>query len=228
MAIKISKQFLFRKLHQLTGIMPLALFLFAHFFTNSKALGGAKKFNDAAAEIHAIPYLIIIEWAGIFLPLIYHAVYGLFITWETRANNISYPYARNWFYTLQRATGVLLFFFIFFHVLNFRFGLIPGLNLTPIAGNADQAFDIVAREFQVPWVVIVYIIGVTATVVHLANGLWLFAVDWGIVIGERAQRVTAYACAAFGVALLAVGLNAMAAFIWQGGILGKLGLGAYH
>jgi len=28
----------------------------------------------------------------------------------------------------------------------------------------------------------------------LANGIWLFLVDWGITIGERAQRLTGYAC----------------------------------
>jgi len=69
---------------------------------------------------------------------------------------------------------------------------------------------------------VVYTIGITATVWHLANGLWLFAVDWGIVIGERAQRLTGYACIGFGVFLLAVGLNAMIAFIRPGGLLGGI------
>lgn len=228
MAINISKQFLFRKLHQLSGIAPLGLFIFAHFFTNSKALGGAEKFNDAVGDLHSVPYLIFIEWLGIFIPLIYHAVYGLFITWETRANNIAYPYARNWFYTIQRTTGIIVFFFVFFHILNFRFGLIPGLNTTPVAGNAEIAFALVAEEFQRLWVVVVYVIGITATVWHLANGFWLFAVDWGIVIGAQAQRYAGYACAALGVALLATGLNAMAAFIWKGGLLGSEFWGMYR
>lgn len=227
MAVKISNAFLFRKLHQLSGIAPLGLFIFVHFYTNSKALGGPDKFNKAADEIHSLPYLIFIEWMGIFLPLIYHAVYGMFITWEWRPNQLAYPYARNWFYAIQRATGVILFFFILFHVLNFRFGLVPGLNTTPVAGNADKAFDIVSGEFQIPWVVAVYVVGIVATVWHLANGLWLFAVDWGIVIGANAQRYTGYACMAFGVGLLAVGLNAMAAFIWKGGLLGSEFWGMY-
>ena len=49
---------------------------------------------------------------------------------------------------------------------------------------------------------IIYVIGITATVWHFANGIWLFLVDWGITIGERAQRLTGYACIAFGVVLL--------------------------
>jgi hypothetical protein len=47
-------------------------------------------------------------------------------------------------------------------------------------------------------------------------------VDWGITIGERAQRLTGYACIAFGVFLLAVGINAAIAFIRPGGLLGGL------
>lgn len=222
MAVRLSSTFLLRKLHQLTGIVPLGLFLLEHFYTNSKALTGAGDFNKAVGELQSIPYIIFVEIIGIFIPLVYHAVYGLFITWEARPNNLHYPYPRNWFYTIQRVTGLILFFFILFHVLNFRFGLIPGLNTLSVADNPDRAFDIVSREFRSAVIFAVYIIGVAATVWHFANGLWLFAVDWGVVIGERAQRVMGYACIAFGVFLLGVGVNAMTAFIRDGGLLGGL------
>jgi succinate dehydrogenase / fumarate reductase cytochrome b subunit len=55
---------------------------------------------------------------------------------------------------------------------------------------------------------------------HLANGLWLFLVDWGVVIGATAQRLTGYACAAIGLALFFVGLNSAVAFVRPGGLLG--------
>src|SRR5204862_6131945 len=163
-----------------------------------------------------------VEIGGIFIPLIYHAVYGLVITVEARPNNLYYPYARNWFYTIQRVTGIILFFFITFHVLNFRFGMIPGLNTLSVAEHPMQSFDIVSREFNNSVIFAVYVVGIAATVWHLANGLWLFAVDWGIVIGERAQRLTSYACIAIGLLLLDVGINAEFAFIWKGGLLGGI------
>lgn len=222
MAVKISRTFLLRKLHQLSGIVPLGAFLLEHFYTNSKALTGAADFNSAVDDLQSIPYILFLEIGGIFIPLIYHAVYGLFITWETRPNNLSYPYPRNWFYTIQRVTGMVLFFFILFHVLNFRFGLIPGLNEKSVAHYPDEAFQIVSGEFQIPIIFAVYMVGILATVWHFANGLWLFAVDWGIVIGERAQRLTGYACIAFGAFLLAVGVNAAVAFIRPGGLLGGI------
>ena len=222
MAVRLSRTFVLRKLHQLTGIIPLGVFLLEHFYTNSKAMTGRNDFNDAVKDLQSIPYILFVEIVGIFIPLIYHAVYGLFITWEARPNNLAYPYPRNWFYTIQRVTGIILFFFITFHVLNFRFGLIPGLNDLSVADNPRLAYDIVSRECNNSVIFAVYVVGIAATVWHLANGLWLFAVDWGIVIGERAQRLTGYACIAIGLLLLAVGINAEFAFIWKGGLLGGI------
>ncbi|HYR76329.1 MAG TPA: hypothetical protein VEM96_10850 [Pyrinomonadaceae bacterium] len=222
MAIRLSRTFVLRKLHQLTGIMPLGFFLLEHFYTNSKALTGPADFNNAVRDLQSIPYILFVEIGGIFIPLIYHAVYGILITAEARPNNLNYPYPRNWFYTVQRLTGIILFFFITFHVLNFRFGLIPHLNNLSVADNPGQAFAIVSREFRMIPIFVVYVIGITATVWHLANGIWLFLVDWGITIGERAQRLTGYACIAFGVLLLAVGINAAVAFIRPGGLLGGI------
>ncbi|MGH9927940.1 MAG: succinate dehydrogenase [Pyrinomonadaceae bacterium] len=222
MAIHLSRTFILRKLHQLSGIMPLGLFLLEHFYTNSKALAGAADFNNAVKDLQSIPYILFVEIGGIFIPLIYHAVYGLVITVEARPNNLNYPYPRNWFYLIQRITGVILFFFITFHLLHFRFGLITPLNNLAVAHNPGQAFDIVAGGFRLAPIFIVYLIGITATVWHLANGIWLFLVDWGITIGERAQRLTGYACIGFGVVLLLVGINAAIAFIRPGGLLGGL------
>ncbi len=222
MAIKLSRTFVLRKLHQLSGIVPLGIFLLEHFYTNSKALSGPADFNEAVKDLQSIPYILFVEICGIFIPLIYHAVYGLVITWEARPNNLDYPYPRNWFYLIQRITGVILFFFITFHVLNFRFGLIPGLNTISVAHSPNQAFDIVSREFRLIPIFLIYMIGITATVWHFANGIWLFMVDWGITIGERAQRLTGYACIAFGAVLLLVGINAAVAFIRPGGLLGGI------
>jgi succinate dehydrogenase / fumarate reductase cytochrome b subunit len=222
LAIRLSRTFVLRKLHQLSGIVPLGFFLLEHFYTNSKALNGAASFNDSVKDLQSIPYILFVEIGGIFIPLIYHAVYGLVITVEARPNNLAYPYPRNWFYLIQRITGVILFFFITFHVLNFRFGMIPGLNTISVAHRPDLAFDIVSREFRMVPIFIVYMIGIASTVWHLANGLWLFMVDWGIAVGERAQRLTGYACIGFGIVLLLVGINAAVAFIRPGGLLGGI------
>jgi len=220
MSINISGHFLLRKLHQLTGILPLGVFLLEHFYTNSKALGsvatgksGEQLFNEAVADLQSIPYILFIEVFGIFIPLIYHGVYGLIITFQGKPNVGAYDYGRNWMYFFQRVTGVILFVFITFHVLNFMFGLIYGLNDVNLAHNPDKAFAIVRDEFRIWWVMFIYIIGIASTTFHFANGLWLFLVDWGITIGQRAQRLSGYLCAAIGFALTFVGIYAALAFV---------------
>lgn len=219
MAIKFSRTFLLRKLHQLTGIVPLGVFYFVHLYTNSTALNGAKVFNDHVGAIHEMPYLLFIEILGIFVPLLFHSIYGIMISAEAKPNVLGYGYARNWFYIFQRVTGIYLFFFLTFHILNFRFGLVPGLNMVPVAGNADRAYAIVAGEFQISWVLIIYILGLVATAWHLAYGFFLFAVDWGIVIGEKAQKITLYACLGLALFLSVVGINAAFAFVKPCGLL---------
>ena len=219
MAIKLSRTFLLRKLHQITGIVPLGMFFLVHIYTNSAAMGGRESFNEHVKGIHDIPYLLFAEVFGIFLPLLYHSVYGIFISAETRPNVGNYGYGRNWFYLFQRITGIFLFFFLLFHILNFRFGMIPGLNTTPVAGNADEAFQIVSREFQNAGILLLYILGVAATAWHLGYGLFLFAVDWGIVIGEKAQKYALYGCVAVSALLFFVGTNAAVAFVRPCGLL---------
>lgn len=219
MAIKFSKTFLLRKLHQITGIVPLGLFFFGHMYTNSAAMGGNVSFNKHVQDIHDLPYLLFIEIFGIFLPLVFHSVYGIFISLEARPNNGNYNYGRNWFYLFQRVTGVFLFFFLTFHILNFRFGLVPGLNTTPVAGHANEAFEIVAKEFANYAILFLYFLGILATAWHLAYGFFLFAVDWGILIGEKAQKYALYACVGLSVLLGAVGVNAAVAFVRPCGLL---------
>jgi succinate dehydrogenase / fumarate reductase cytochrome b subunit len=219
MAIKLSTSFLLRKLHQLTGIVPLGIFFLVHMFTNSAALNGKENFNKHVQDIHDLPYLLFIEIFGIFLPLAFHSIYGLLISAEARPNPLSYGYGRNWFYLIQRISGVFLFVFLLFHILNFRFGLVPGLNTTPVAGNAPLAFDIVSREFAIPAVMAFYVLGIVATAWHLAYGVFLFAVDWGIVIGETAQKVLLKGCLGLALLLSLVGVNAAFAFVRPCGLL---------
>ena len=221
MAVKFSNTFLLRKLHQLTGIVPLGVFYFVHLYTNSTALNGSKVFNDHVGGIHEMPYLLFIEIGGIFLPLLFHSVYGVLISAEAKPNVMHYGFARNWFYMFQRISGIYLFFFLLFHILNFRFGLLPGLNMVPVAGNADKAYAIVSGEFQITWVMVVYILGLLATAWHLAYGFFLFAVDLGIVIGERAQKAALYASLAFALLLSIAGINAAIAFVRPCGLLPK-------
>jgi succinate dehydrogenase / fumarate reductase cytochrome b subunit len=52
------------------------------------------------------------------------------------------------------------------------------------------------------WTVALYVIGVFSLVFHFANGMWTFAITWGLTISRAAQRRWGQACAALGVVLV--------------------------
>ena len=219
MAIKFSNTFLLRKLHQLTGIVPLGIFFFVHMYTNSTAMNGAAVFNEHVQDIHDMPYLLFIEIFGIFLPLLFHSIYGILISAEAKPNALNYGYARNWFYIFQRVTGIFLFFFLVVSYLEFSVRADPGTESSEARSRAMPTRHLRSSRanFRVPWVMVIYILGVLATAWHLAYGFFLFAVDWGIVIGEKAQKSRCMPASAWPCSFGAVGINAAVAFVRPAG-----------
>ena len=164
---------------RLTGIVPLGVFFFVHMFTNSKAMNGAKVLTSTCSDIHDMPYLLFVEICGIFLPLLFHSIYGILISAEAKPEQRQLRLRAQLVLHFSARDGHFSFLFLLFHILNFRFGLIPGLNTTPVAGNADQAFDIVAGEFKIPMILIIYILGVLRR-----RGIWLTDSGCSRSIGE--------------------------------------------
>jgi succinate dehydrogenase / fumarate reductase, cytochrome b subunit len=209
--------FLARRLHSLTGVLPIGAFLAVHLYENYQAIGpgGAERFDEVVATLQTNPFIVWLEIFGIGVPILYHAFYGLFIAGEARYNSRVYPYRANWRFLFQRVSGVLLVFYIGYHVWMTR--LQPVVDPDSFA----QANGLITYEYMrgylnevhlVP-VWIFYVAGILASCFHLANGLWGFLIHWGVTTGPRAQKVSAYVCAGIGILLSAIGLNALAAFV---------------
>lgn len=127
----MKREFLMRRLHSLAGIAFL-LFLVEHLFTNSQAtlfLGDdGKGFIDQVNWIHSLPYLQVIEFSFIGLPLALHVWFGIERIHMAKINSIpsdgtapSLPLNRNIAFTWQRITSVLLIVGIGVHVYYMRF-----------------------------------------------------------------------------------------------------------
>ncbi len=58
-----------------------------------------------------------------------------------------------------------------------------------------------------------YIVGVLSTIFHFSNGLWSFAVTWGITVSPRSQRIATFVTMGVFVVLSYVGLRAILAFV---------------
>lgn len=202
-------KYLLRRLQSLTGILPLTVFLANHYYTNAHALVSADAFNQAAASLHQMPYLWAAEIFVVFLPLLFHSIYGLFITVESHPNNDSYPFYQNFAYVAQRVTGVVLILFVVFHVWGTR---VQQLLYDWGAGGALVDYAYMADYFTPGWVQAIYIIGLASVAFHVGNGLFNFAFKWGIVVSEKAQRVMTKLSIGISLVLFAIGLNILYAF----------------
>jgi succinate dehydrogenase / fumarate reductase cytochrome b subunit len=142
----------------------------------------------------------VLEWVFIFIPILFHALYGIYIWYRGESNVGEYPWTGNWLYTAQRWTGIIAFLYILYHVIDIRF---MGVHL--MGGGYQYAFSKIWYAFRSPWVVAVYAIGIVAASWHFAYGVWLFAAKWGITVGARARRKFGFVC--FGLAVLLVGVG---------------------
>jgi succinate dehydrogenase cytochrome b subunit len=200
--------FWLRRLHSLTGIVPVGGFLLFHFYENGAIFYGPEAYNTMAEEARGIRYVEVLEIAVIFLPLLYHALYGLFIASYARNNTTSYNYSRNNLFMWQRATGIIALLFILYHVWQFRFTSFWSTHPTT---------DVVACYIsQVP-IFLFYIIGVLASAFHLGNGIWTFLITWGITIGERSQRISQVVTTAISILVSLVGIGIVLVFVAQAG-----------
>jgi len=212
--------FLFRRLHSLSGILPVGVFVIMHLFTNAQMAwgqydepGGMSVFQHEVDFIHSIPGLLIVEitlWASIA----FHAGLGFVYIFTGKSNVNRYGYTDNWRYTLQRVSGMIALVFIFFHVATLRWRWnILGIWDTPFFARFDpqtgsthegvpMSLPLTAYALQYSWLVVVlYVVGALSVVYHWANGLWTAAITWGLTISTAAQQRWGQFCAALGVAL---------------------------
>ena len=199
--------FLLRKLHSLTGIVPIGAFLVEHIISNFEAVHGPLAYAQQVKFLNGLPLVRVLEWVFIFIPLAYHMLYGVYIWLRGKSNVIYYPWAGNWMYVSQRWTGLIALAYICQHVYRQRFS---GVMLPEHPG---ASFHKVQVELSNPWMLAFYIIAMAATCWHFAYGIWLFAAKWGITPGDKARRNFGYICAAFGLFLAVLGYASIYAFI---------------
>ncbi|WP_422123015.1 succinate dehydrogenase cytochrome b558 subunit [Planococcus sp. X10-3] len=200
-----NREFLLRRLHSLLGIVPIGLFLVQHLFINHFATQGVEAFNAASHFMANLPFVIFLEIFVIYLPIMFHAFYGVYIAFTSRNNVGKYSYMRNILFKAQRYTGVFLVVFIAWHVFETRFQV--------AIGAAEADFNMMANILDNPWMFAFYVAGVLAATFHFANGLWSFLVTWGITQSEKAQRYTTYFTLVVFLVLSVIGIRALFAFV---------------
>lgn len=199
--IKISPHFWLRRLHSLTGVFPIGAFLLEHMFSNSFILQGPEAYNSQIAFLSGLPYVIWLEILFIYIPILYHALYGFYVMFTGKSNLAWYPYPANILYSLQRWTGTITFVYVLYHAYHTRF-----VNLLY---GTEVSYARMQELMHDPRIFIFYIVGLAAVMIHFANGLWGFLISWGITIGRKAQTISGVICAVTGALLFITGFNAL-------------------
>jgi len=202
-------------------MVPVGAYMIIHLLTNASVLDGPAAFQRRVYAIHSLGAVLpLVEWTFIFIPLLFHAIYGVLIVRGAAPNSSTYKYTSNVRYTLQRATGMIAFVFIFWHVFHMHGWLhaewwergvahpLYGAIFRPY-NAASTAAEAMQLSLIVP---ILYAIGVLSCVFHLANGIWTFGITWGVWVTPAAQRWANVACLVFGLLLGAVSLGALGGF----------------
>lgn len=175
----VSGDFILRKVHSLTGFLPLVFFLAFHLVANGIALIGGDLYIRFIEAFTSIPGLIVVEVLVIFIPLLIHGLYGLYLVFTGRNNPLAYGYTRNWLFFLQRITGLIIFAFLVWHLATIKFA---GLSAAGMYGVLGSSLDN-------PIGLIFFALSMIAISFHVANGLFGFGINWGILSGMRAQKI---------------------------------------
>lgn len=206
------ESFFWHKLHSLSGIIPTGFYMLQHLTLNSFSIAGSDKFNGVIGFFASIPthVLLALEIGVLGIPILFHGVYGLFITQRADINytNPKYRFDRNRMFMLQRWSGVALFLLLIVHVMT-----------TTVAAKTSghEAIEFAAWHEKLTGhgylILILYAVGVLVASYHLAYGIWNFCIRWGISISEVSQRRVQAFSFWFFIFVTLLGWGALAGFV---------------
>jgi len=201
-----ERSFINRRLHSLLGVIPVGFFLVEHLYTNFAMTRGIHEFIEQVEWIWSLPFLPLLEVVFIYIPLLYHGIYGVYIAFQAKNNVSQYGTFRNIMFMLQRVTGIITLVYVVWHVWQTR------VQLFIYDFTSAELADHTAQILQNPVTLTLYIIGLLAAVFHFSNGMWSFLVSWGITVGPRAQMISTWVWGVVFLILSYMGITSLLAF----------------
>lgn len=164
----------------------LVAYVVGHLIGNLQIYLGANQINTYAALLHSMGPLLWLIRAFLLAALVLHLVAALQLAAENRAARpTGYAQTRhqtsNWASRTMRASGLVVLFFIIFHLLHFTAQVIHPeyRELRDSLGRPD-VYRMVITGFQNPLVAGFYIVGILLLTAHLTHGLWSATQTFGI------------------------------------------------
>lgn len=196
----------------LSGLIMIG-FLLAHMYGNLKLFAGPEAFNEYAHHLRVIGEPILPREGGLWIfrivllaAVIIHA-WSAISLWhrDAKATGSGKRYQkqkavqRSYASYTMRWGGVTLGLFIIFHLLNFtvKSGGDPIVNT-----GSGSPFDMVHASFQVPWLLIIYIIAMIAVGLHVWHGFWSAFATLGANTSPKTRSVLSGIAVAIAVILV--------------------------
>jgi succinate dehydrogenase / fumarate reductase, cytochrome b subunit len=214
MAISISKEnYVLHKLHSLTGVVPTGYYVVQHLVLNTFSLQGSAGFDKVIMWFEKVPkhLLLALEIFAIWIPLAFHAVYGMMIVGRAQNNyfNTKYKWSQNAMYAFQRYSGIFLFVFLCYHVATTT-GAKYLYNDAELIKYAAWNEKLTSNGYAF---LLLYMAGVFTAAYHLCYGIWNFCIRWGITISDKAQlSIQRFSTVAF-IGITAIGWLALFGFV---------------
>ena len=163
-----------------TGLVMVG-YLVMHVAANLLVFRGPELINGYAATLHSYPALL---WAArivLVAALAFHVWAAVSLTRRDRAARpIRYrrtdPQAATVASRTIRWGGLLILFFLVYHILHFTAGAVHG----DVFRAGDPHGNLV-RSFRIPWVAAVYVAAMAAVGLHLYHGAWSSFRTLGVV-----------------------------------------------
>jgi len=164
----------------------MVLFVIVHVLGNSTIY--VNWLNAYAVALHAFPPFLWAIRLTMIASVLLHVYLGIVVTLENRAskpqayaitNHLSATFAgRNMIWT-----GALIFSFLIYHLLQFTFQItdpaIAAIRNLDALGRPD-VLSMVVQSFQHMSIVLVYLVSMTALLLHLTHGVQSSFQTWGM------------------------------------------------
>ncbi|MBS2020622.1 MAG: hypothetical protein JST00_47650 [Deltaproteobacteria bacterium] len=157
-----------RRWFRLTGVVPVGVFLVLHLWTSAAILTSREAYDAQLIRVNGVPLIGVLEVGLVLLPLAFHALFGIHLAF--RPDPGPHHYASDGLHRLERVSGLVALVFIGAHLWELRFqAFTGGLEAATYSSRLEEHLS--TTTWGVPLVAIGYLVGITACVFHLANGM---------------------------------------------------------
>jgi len=195
-----ARSFLLARLGSLFSILPLGVWTLFHLWANLAAFTGARAWQEDVTGHASVASSALVSFF-VLMPLLWHMCWGIArmlrsrpTVGDTRFSNIRY--------IVQRLSAIGLLGFLGAHLY------LAWFSPRFLEHQPESFRDIAAHMHHHLPTTIVYALGILAVAYHLANGLWSFAMGWGLTVSRNSQDWMQRVMLVLFVLFLAIGWGA--------------------